>query len=258
MAVVTPNGQLLSHDLDEGLEKWKALPVEKRSDLDDLGEFDDSYLPSPPVGGLVLQVFSRGLALDEDGRHQIYKTEVARSFEPGRDHLWLTESEANSLVPDELRTGSSSPFARHVADRICRRYLIDLVRVGGNGGPRRPDELLSAMIHATIESTNADEVRLKIDGSARLATHDVGSGAAKNAPKIDEFDMLGFAVYDRSRKRFSSFNLVAYSETGHYDEIRKKVLPLGVLFTLSPARTPAERVPPSSYADNYFAEANDR
>lgn len=258
VAVVTPNGELLSHDLDEGLKKWKEMPADQRRKLDDLGPFDDSYLPSPPPEGLVLQVFSRGLMRDEKGRLQIYKTEVARSFEPGRDHFWLTESEANSLIPDEIRTGSSSPIAPHITHRICRRYLIDLVRVGGNGGPRRTEEVRSAAMQATIENSTADEVRLKINGSAQLATHDVGSGATKDAPKVDEFEMLGFAVYDRARKRFSRFEMIAYSATGHYDEIHKKVLPLGLLFELSPAKTPAERVPPSSYADNYFAKPNNR
>jgi hypothetical protein len=64
MAVVTPNGQLLSHDLDEGLMKWRALPVEQRRRLDDLGSFETSFLPSPPRRGLVLQVYSRGLMRD--------------------------------------------------------------------------------------------------------------------------------------------------------------------------------------------------
>ena len=52
----------------------------------------------------------------------------------------------------------------------------------------------------------------------------------------------------------ASFNLIAYSETGHYDEIHKKVLPLGIAFTLSTTEIPANLAPPSSYAESYFAD----
>lgn len=256
MAVVTPNGQLLSHNLDEGLRKWQAIPADRRRKLDDLGMFDESYLPSPPPRGLILQVFSRGLIRDDQGELNIYKTEVARSFEPGRDYLWLTESEATSLVPDELKAGSRLPVAERIVGRICRRYLIDLVRVGGNGGPRRREEVLSNSMQTIVEGATDGKVTLRIEGTARLATHDAGSGATKGKPKIDEFRLLGFAAYDRTTKQFSSFKLIAFSETGHYDEIHDKLLPLGVLFELSPTNAPAGQIAPSSYAKDYFATAH--
>ena len=253
MAVVTPNGQLLSHDPDEGLKKWRALPSGQRRKLDDLGNFDESYLPSPPPRGLVLKVYSRGLVRDDQGQLQIYKTEVARSMEAGRDHLWLTESEGRSLVPEPAKVGSRQPVAATIVDRICRRYLIDLVRVGGNGGPRRPNDVLGEQLQVTVVDATANEVQLRFDGSARLATHDVGSGARQNEAKIDDFQLLGNATYDRAKSQFTSFNLIAYSATGHYDEIHNKVLSLGVAFELSATETPADRAPPSSYSESYFA-----
>jgi len=254
MAVVTPNGHLLSHDLDEGLKKWQALPEAQRRKLDDLGKFDGSFLPAPPQGGIVLQVYSRGLIRDKQGQLQVYKTEVARSLEAGRDHLWLTESEAKSLVPEQFAAKSPQPVAAPIVHRICRRYLIDLVRVGGNGGPRRPEEVLSGEMQVAVENIAGDEVRLRFAGSTRLATHDVGSGSQKNEAKIDDFQLLGYATYDRNKKQFTSFNLIAYSETGHYDEIHGKVLPLGVAFELSPAKTAADLAPPSSFSDSYFSD----
>jgi len=94
---------------------------------------------------------------------------------------------------------------------------------------------------------------LRLDGSTRLTTHDVGSGARKNEPKIDDFLLLGYATYDRSRSQFTRHDLIAFSETGHDDEFHKKVLPLGLAFELSTTATPANLAPPSSYADRYFA-----
>jgi hypothetical protein len=252
MAVVTPNGQLLSHDLDEGLKKWRDLPAAQRRKLDDLGKFDAFFLPPPPSRGLVFKVYSRGLIRDDRGTLQIYKTDVARSGEAGRDHLWLTESEAKSLVPVELEVGIPKKVASPIVARICRRYLIDLVRVGGNGGPRQPKDVLDQQLQVIVASVTAKEIRLRLDGSARMATHDVGSGARKDEAKVDEFQLLGDAIYDRSKSQFTSFTLLAFSETGHYDEIHKKVLPLGIAFELSTAATPANLAPPSSYADGYF------
>lgn len=254
MAVVTPNGQLLSHNLDEGLKKWQALPADQRRKLDDLGIFVGSFLPAPPPRGLIVKVFSRGLIRDDQGKLQIYKTDVARSREPGRDHLWLTESETKSLIPDAAKVGSRQQVAPPIVDCICRRYLIDLVRVGGNGGPRRPEDVLSEQLQVIIESLSASEIRLRLEGSARLATRDVGSGARKNEPKLDDFVLSGYATYDRSRSHFTRFDLIVVSETGHYDEINKKVLPLGFAFELTTTATPANLAPPSSYADRYFAE----
>ena len=143
-AVVTPNGRLLSHSPAEGLAKWRQLPAAERKRLDDLGKYDTAHDPAPPPGGVILRVFARGLVRDPQGKLQIYKTKVARSLEAGRDHLWLTEAEWRSLVPSGAKAGETLPVPQPLTDRICRRYLIDLVRVGGNGGPRRPEQVLAA------------------------------------------------------------------------------------------------------------------
>jgi hypothetical protein len=184
---------------------------------------------------------------------QIYKTEVARSLEAGRDHLWLTAGEAASLVPRSAIAGAQQAVPEPIVDRICRRNLIDLVRVGGNGGPRRPEEVLEQRMRATISAVTDAEVRLRFDGFARLATHDAGSGARKDAPKIDEYLLTGEATFERTKGQFTEFKLIAWSETGHYDEIHQKVLPLGIAFLLSPEEQPAEQAPPSSFGKDYFA-----
>src|SRR5262249_34907252 len=96
-AVVTPNGQVLSHDPEQGLAKWKKLPAAERRQFDDLGRYDPKSDPQPPEGGLILKVFARGLERDEQGRLQIYRHPRAHlSQEPGRDFLWLTGGEWQS------------------------------------------------------------------------------------------------------------------------------------------------------------------
>jgi hypothetical protein len=130
--------------------------------------------------------------------------------------------------------------------------VIDLVRVGGNGGPRRPEEVLARDLRLTVESVSAGVMRLRLDGSARLATHDHGSGARGRERKVDRFQFLGFLTFDRKAEAFRRFDLVAFSETGHFDEIHNRVLPLGVAFELAAGKTPAERLPPSAFGKDYF------
>ena len=250
-AVVTPNGKRLPGSFDAALAAWKKLPASERKRLDDLGKYDPG--PSPPPGGAVLKVYARWLHRDPAGRLQLYKTKVSRSWEPGRDFLWLTAAECKALVPAAPRKGESLAVSDAFADRICRRVLIDLVRVGGNGGPRRPDEVLAKSLRLTVEGVSAERVRLRLDGSARLATHDHGSGARGKAPKVDDFRLLGFVEYDAGKKRLTHFDLVAFSETGHFDEIAGKTLPLGVSLELVTGDTPADRQPPSSFSKDYFA-----
>jgi hypothetical protein len=80
---------------------------------------------------------------------------VACSREAGRDHLWLTELETKSLMPDAPEVGSREQVAAPIVDRICRRYLIDLVRVGGNGGPRRPEDVIREQLQVIVASVSA-------------------------------------------------------------------------------------------------------
>jgi hypothetical protein len=252
MAVITPNAELLAHGPEEGLKKWKEIPPEKRRSLADFGEYDASLDPLPPAGGLRFKVYARGLIRHPSGSLEIYKTRVTRSLEAGRDQLWLTALEAQALVPAEAREGTVHKAPDPVVDRICRTCLIDLVRVGGNGNARKADEVLSREICLRVKAVSAGEMLLEISGSARVATHDPGSGGSARDPKVDEFRFTGEALYDRSRQGLVRFDLVALSETGHYDEIAQKVLPLGIAFELTTSEAPADRIPPSSYGAGYF------
>jgi hypothetical protein len=195
-----------------------------------------------------LQVFSRALTR-EGGAFVPYKTKVSRSWEPGRDFVWLTESEWRSLIPASPEPGARQAVAAPIQDRLIRRYLIDLVRVGGNGGPRRPEQVLAKELAITVEQASPKVVRLRLKGSARLSS---GEGPVKGQPKIDEFQLSGRIEYDVPRKTITRFDLLAFSETGHFDEINNEVRPLGVLFERLEGKTPAEQAAPSSWGKDYF------
>src|SRR5262245_34794365 len=136
MAVATPNAKLLSGSAEEGLKRWKALPHDERTKLDDLGKYDVSKDPAPPASGLGLKVFARPLDRASAGQFVIYRNPKAHlSQEPGRDFLWLKADECKALIPASPRKGDTLTVPDAVVDRLCRRYLIDLVRIGGEGGP---------------------------------------------------------------------------------------------------------------------------
>lgn len=239
MAVVSPNAELLAHQPAEGLKKWKEIPSEQRKLMVDFGPYDASLDPAPPAGGLRFNVFARAFVRN-GAALEIYKTKVTRSLEAGRDHLWLTAAEAASLA--------SAKIPDAVVDRIVRTCLVDLVRVGGNGNARKPEDVLSREMTLTV----VEPGRLKISGSARLSTRDPGSGAKTGEPKVDEYRFSGEAAVDARRQAFTRFDFVAFSETGHYDEIAQKVLPFGVAFELSSGETPSDLLPPAFYSTAYF------
>lgn len=267
--VITPNGKKLAGSPEDGLAKWKQLSEAERKTLEDLGKYDAGFDPAPPAGGLIVKVFARGLSRDSAGVLGTYKDpKVPLSQEPGRDFLWLTQAECKSLVPEQATKGATLMVPEPIADRLCRRYLIDLVRIGGNGGPRQPQHVASKQLKLTVEEPSppaplpqgergarAASVRLRLDGSAECLSFGENFGISAKESRKDTFQLLGFLDYDKSKNTFTRFDIVALSETGHYDEIMKKVLPLGVAFELAQGDKPAERLPPASFAKDYFGKS---
>jgi hypothetical protein len=166
----------------------------------------------------------------------------------------LTAAEWNSLVPARCSKGDRFPVPRPVADRLCRHYLVDLVRVGGNGGPRRPEQVLSQEVGLTVDAVSSERIRLRLDGSAQFVIHGPEYGAKGKEGKVDDFQLLGFLDYDVSRKVFTRFDIVALSETGNFDEAGRVIRPLGVAFELTQASAPADHVAPSSFTKGYFTK----
>src|SRR5262249_2494280 len=168
IAIVTPNGAMLSTSPEEALKKWQQLPRSTRRTVDALGNYEGAREPSPPAGGLILKVFARPLVRDPSGGLAIYRNPKAHlSKEPGRDHLWLTRPEWRSLLPAQAEVGERVTVPGPIADRLCRRYLIDLVRIGGEGGPRRPEDVLSRGLVLTVAEGSSGRVSLQLHGAVR-------------------------------------------------------------------------------------------
>src|SRR5262249_40143978 len=97
----------ICRDCDPGtaLQRWRDLPERERKPgaihVGSAGKIDPQ-IPTPPPGALILQVYESRLTRDVKGdvqrraKHETFSWGV---YEPGRDQIWLSESEWKALVP---------------------------------------------------------------------------------------------------------------------------------------------------------------
>jgi hypothetical protein len=229
----------------QGLARWKALPASERKPgavkVPDLAKTDARYTRTPPKGGLIVNVSTRILDLDK-------KTFVRGTCRtPGgasaaRDHLWLTKTDWQSLIPADATKGKRFEMPAHLAERILRFHLLDNTRGEPNYWQR--NQLRKRSLTWIVESVSEKELRLSLEGSALLATD---ADTAKAARGFD-VALRGHLHYDRVRKVITRFDLVAVGE--HWGEgtytrrARPGRKPLGIAFELSPGKAPGDLVPP--------------
>jgi len=275
--VVTPGGKQLSQHiypglaLKEGLEAWKKLPESERRlargvPLPKLSNYTEP--PNPPAGGLVLNVYTRGLQRDAGGAlsapNKVLVAGGSYSFpaEPQLDHLWVKEAEWKAVIPTSPKEGASTPVPDGLVRRIATFHLLDKCL----GTPHHLWMVSRGTLTATVEKVTPTAVRLRLDGSAVLA--DYGPYPVR---------LLGYLTYNSAKKSITRFDLVALGRdggdlrTGKEDrergllkyDVRPGCSPLmGVAFELA-GRSPQDRVPPygimfqsgKAYNREYFAGA---
>src|SRR5262249_35201301 len=136
--VVTARGKILSRarvsSIIKGLEEFHKLPeAERKPPVGERGKIDPKW-PVPPPGGLVVRVYQT--RLERDAEDNLRQPAKFRSFgwgcyEPGRDTVWLTEAECQSLVGADLKKGEQLRFPAALGDRIARSALRDLSETNG-------------------------------------------------------------------------------------------------------------------------------
>jgi hypothetical protein len=229
------------------LARWKDLPAGQRKPgaikVPELAKVDPHYARTPPAGGLIANVYTR--ILDVDRKRFVRGT---CSF-PGaalaaRDHLWLTKAEWQSLVPADATKGKRFAMPAKIAERILCFHLLDNTR--GEPPSWQRDEVRKHSLTWIVESTTAKEIRLRLEGSALLAT----SADARKAKRGFDVALRGHLLYDRTRKAITRFDLVAVGDhwgEGHFTRnARPGRKPLGIAFELSPNKSPGDRVPPQA------------
>jgi len=253
------NPDVMRETLKQGLREWQKLPDERRKPssvkVEDLSKIDAQYARKPPPGGLIVNVYTRILDHDKDsfcrGTCRTLGGEAA-----ARDHLWLTEAEWRGLIPANPKKGDRTPVPEKVAERILRFHLTDNTR--GEPNMWRREEIRSKDLTLTVDDVTPASIRLRLDGSAVLAT----KADVEKAERGFDVRFLGYIGYDRTKKAIDRFDVVAagdhWGEGTHTRRARPGKMPLGVAFELSDGKSGADRVPPQAAREvnEYFRRGN--
>jgi hypothetical protein len=273
LCVHTPGSICRDCDPRNALACWGELPGSERKPgavkVRDRGKIDPK-VPRPPEGGLILQVFESRLTGDlkgKVGRRKKHETFSWGTYEPGRDQIWLSEADWKSLVPIDAKKGKRFGLPARVAGRMIAR-LTDWSEA--NGARWEAAHVRARDLTLVVEEVSASTIRLRLEGSVRLA---------QDAPKAEvryskalrplhhddpkafaRFDgrMLGHLTYDRDKKVFTRFGVVALGEyvgpllNPYRNEDGQnfyliKPCPLGVSFEIA---RPGLVVPPANCASD--------
>ena len=253
----TASGKLLAYSnhsdpkvmrqaIRKGLTEWSKLPKTDRRpgslQIDDSPRFDSNYSRQPPRGGVILNVYTR--ILDHDAHGELCKgtCKTTGGDRTARDHLWLTKSDWQSILPARLHRGATFSLPEPVADRLIRFHLTDNTR--GEPPFWRREEIRSRKLELTLEDLTESKARLRLEGAVLLAT----DGNISRAGRGFDVRLLGYLDYDRRRETFDRIDLVALGE--HWGEgtftkgARSGRSPLGIVFELATSKSPADQVPP--------------
>jgi hypothetical protein len=239
--------EVMRETLRQGLREWQRLPAERRRPgavrVEALSQADAQFARSPPPGGLIVNVFTRILD-HEQGALCRGSCGTPGGEQAARDHLWLTETEWKSLVPARPNRGDRFPLPAAVAERILRFHLIDNTR--GEPPMWRRDEIRAQELMLTVEEATPDAVRLRLDGTALLAS----AADAAQAKRGFDVRLLGYLRYDRLKEVLDRFDVVAvgdhWGEGPYTRRARPGCTPLGIAFELASGKSGADRVPPQA------------
>jgi hypothetical protein len=258
-------GQGMKPFLTKALQTWMQLPeaerkagataVAKSSRVDP----KRAALTMPP-DTLVVRVFNRHLgwtkdrelryALPEDYVSQTSKIQAERYAEAHNDFMWIPKTEWQALVPADPFPGETRAVPVAFALRLLRFHL-DPCRGFSEGAAfttSRPD---AGRLTLNVQEVRKEKLVLRLEGKAQLK--DRGRGE----PSIYEPALLGYLEYDRNKKIFTRFDVVALGTASGLPRDangvitpRKGPYPLGIAFELVRNPTPAERLHPRGARDN--------
>jgi len=256
------NADVMRDVFHEALAKWNRLPADERKAgaalVPDIAasDLDPRYTRGLPEAGLVVNVFTRALERDKEGRLETCSGDTSggfHGFQTAYDHLWLTKAEWQSLLPPEPHVGDTVPLPDEISARIARFHLTDNTR--GEPNMWQPHEVLRREFTLTVSEVTEERVRLKLEGSVLLAT---GPDPEK-AKRGYDAALLGTIELDRAGGRVRRFDLAALGDTwgsGTYTRgARPGRNPLAVVFELAEGDRPADKVPPQAMREpsRYFS-----
>jgi hypothetical protein len=261
--------------VERAIKAWAALPDSERKPgsvkVPEYPPVDPkrAVAVKPPDGSLVLRVYNRQLARDTKGElrytvaddyvpelKKLYgqKSYEGRFSEVGQDWMWITRQEWQAMMPEKPVKGQEVKVPTTLVERVFRFHLE----------PSRGFTAVNQFIYCTaddgqmrltVEEAGANEVRLRLDGFAKLEL-DRGAGYEGVRRKIGyQPSLLGYLAYDPAKKVFTRFDLVALGNARGQANgenlmgARTGEFPMGVAFELVNPLTPRDYVQPTGLMD---------
>lgn len=243
--------------LKDALVAFQRLPADKRKPgavaVEEHPEADPRFDRTLPKGGLVVKVYTRILDREADGQYCKGTCNTRGGDQAARDHLWLTEADWKSLVPEKPKPFDQFPLPEAIAERIARFHLLDNTR--GEPPFWQRHEIRAPKINLTVTDVTKDTVNMKLEGSVLLAT----GADPERASRGFDVRLLGYISCDINKQALTRFDAVAvgdhWGRGPHTRNARPGRTPLGVSFELVRGNTPADRIPPQAarHLDTYLA-----
>lgn len=244
--------------LQSMLKAWDALPAAERDPGAVAVPTAEAVDPrraalAMPPGTLVVRVFNRHLGRNADGSLRYAtaadylpkssKEDVERFAMAQNDFLWIPETEWRALM--ERREVPTS-FALRLF-----RYHLDPCRGFSEGAAFTRTKADAGKLELSVIEETPEKLALRLEGRAALKE------AGREEPSTYAPALLGFLEIDRVRKVFTRFDLLALGTASGLPRDangvitpRKGPYPLGIVFELVAAPTPAERLHPRGARDN--------
>ena len=287
MSCVSASGKMLGRrPCAEVLEAFESLPESERKPgaikVAAL-QSENVVIPSPPKGGLVLQVHARFLTRAADGelRHaqatdfplMREKSNVQRSWQlflqPNTEYMWLTRDEWQAMVPASPVKGSKLDLDGRIAERMARFHLTPQRATTSEGGIKSRRSVKEARLALVVKEVSPQRIHMDLAGFVHWGSdYDESKATTPNGPLGQGFEtpLYGRVEYDRKKKAFTRFDIVAPGHVwGRWGDANGKSMyverpgrsPFGFAFELAPGDSPSDRIPPGGngrYVENtgYF------
>lgn len=249
------NLRLRERELAPVLKEYQSLPLKNRkATLPDprLAKPPRRPVPDAPEGGLVIRGYCIYLREDSNGKiHRkkefYYKENPDRwAAETQSDLLWLTKKERDSLLPKDAKKGEHLEVAAPIQKRFFSTIGIDYMEGSVHSlTPRKTSMTL------TVTEVTPKEMKMRLDGYGHLGKALDATSKEKPNSRGSEIRVLGYLRYDRSKDRFTRFDVVgigkAWGKLGYgRREVRIADHPwtYGIACELVTGNSPEDRIPP--------------
>jgi hypothetical protein len=282
--------------LYRALKAYAELPASARAPgavkVPDRGPIDPKRVVAvaPPPDALIVRVNNRQLGRNAKGelRYTVpedYITALrdpklgfvpdARGAvdyyrQPSDDMLWIIKEEWQAMMPAKPRPGQRVPVPASLRERIFKYHLDPMRGLGESENfASREEAKREGELHLTVEDANSGEVRLRLDGFAKLFNPRSAQASFQGVSitKFSQFTvgsqfgyhisyqprLLGYLAYDPTAKRFTRLDIVALGDV-HGNPGGESVVgerlgaenPLGIAFSLITDPKPADYLRPKA------------